>query len=71
MAQRVRIPHRGTSPSSVTQLPITDSTSREVSYSVAPIIHDKREKVNIFLRKTFENREFFCKKALDRRRNLC
>ena len=34
MLQRVRIPHRGQSPSSATQLPITDSTSREVSYSV-------------------------------------
>ncbi|MBR5528998.1 MAG: hypothetical protein IKU57_00840, partial [Oscillospiraceae bacterium] len=49
MAQRVRIPHRGQSPSSVTQLPITDSTSREVSYSVAIMIHRNKKNVNRFL----------------------
>ena len=46
MMQRVRIPHRGRMPFVCHSTPHFDSTSREVSYSVAPIIHHKEEKVN-------------------------
>ena len=46
MAQRVRIPHRGRKPFVCHSTPHFDSTSREVSYSVAHIIHHKEEKVN-------------------------
>ncbi len=46
MAQRVRIPHRGQKPFVCHSTPHFDSTSREESYSVAPIIHYKVEKVN-------------------------
>ena len=40
MAQRVRTPHRGQKPFVCHSTPHFDSTSREVSYSVAIIIHD-------------------------------
>ena len=46
MAQRVRMPHRGQMPFVCHSTPHFDSTSREESYSVAPIIHHKEEKVN-------------------------
>ena len=46
MAQRVRIPHRGQKPFVCHSTPHFDSTSREESYSVAPIIHHLAEKVN-------------------------
>ena len=46
MMQRVRIPHRGRMPFVCHSTPHFDSTSRKVSYSVAPIIHHLAEKVN-------------------------
>ena len=46
MAQRVRMPHRGRKPFVCHSTPHFDSTSREVSYSVAHIIHHLAEKVN-------------------------
>ena len=51
MAQRVRMPHRGRMPFVCHSTPHFDSTSRKVSYSVAPIIHIFSPKVNTL----FEN----------------
>ena len=49
MVQRVRIPHRGTSPSSVTQLPILTALHARCPTLFAHIIHEKTVKVNTFL----------------------
>ena len=49
MAQRVRIPHRGQSPSSVTQLPILTALHARSPTLFVHIIHDVIEKVNTFL----------------------
>ena len=46
MAQRVRIPHRGQSPSSVTQLPILTALHARCPTLFLPIIHHMLEKVN-------------------------
>ena len=50
MAQRVRIPHRGQGPSSVTQLPILTALHARFPTLFLCIIHQKREKVNSFYR---------------------
>ena len=44
--QRVRIPHRGQSPSSVTQLPILPALHARIPTLFFLIIHDMAEKVN-------------------------
>ena len=44
--QRVRIPHRGQSPSSARQLPILAALHAGSPTLFASIIHDKEEKVN-------------------------
>jgi hypothetical protein len=59
MAQRVRIPHRGQGPSSVTQLPITDSTSREVPTLFPFTIQQISIKVNNIFGKDGNNRKTF------------
>ena len=46
MAQRVRIPHRGQSPSSVTQLPILTALHARSPTLFFLIIHETRENVN-------------------------
>ena len=46
MAQRVRIPHRGQGPSSVTQLPILTALHARFPTLFAIIIHEVAEKVN-------------------------
>ena len=46
MAQRVRRPHRGQSPSSVTQLPILTALHARIPTLFAPIIHHPTKKVN-------------------------
>ena len=48
MVQRVRIPHRGTSPSSVTQLPILTALHARFPTLFGPIIHHLSEKVNTY-----------------------
>ena len=47
MAQRVRKPYRGQSPSSVTQLPILTALHARLPTLFAVIIHHNRVKVNI------------------------
>ena len=49
MAQRVRIPYRGQSPSSVTQLPILTALHARCPTLFALIIHYRPKKVNPFL----------------------
>ena len=49
MAQRVRIPHRGQSPSSATQLPILAALHAGSPTLFVLIIHDVAAKVNTFL----------------------
>ena len=49
MAQRVRIPHRGQSPSSVTQLPILTALHARCPTLFGSIIHHKFKKVNTYL----------------------
>ena len=49
MAQRVRIPHRGQSPSSVTQLPILTALHARCPTLFDHIIHELTEKVKCFL----------------------
>ena len=46
MSQRVRIPHRGYTSFVCHSTPHFDSTSREVSYSVAVMIHHTQTFVN-------------------------
>ena len=46
MAQRVRIPHRGQGPSSVTQLPILTALHARSPTLFTPIIHEKIKNVN-------------------------
>ena len=46
MAQRVRIPHRGQSPSSVTQLPILTALHARSPTLFRSIIHHLLKKVN-------------------------
>ena len=46
MAQRVRIPHRGQSPSSVTQLPILTALHARFPTLFEAIIHHLSKKVN-------------------------
>ena len=46
MAQRVRIPHRGQGPSSVTQLPILTALHARFPTLFPLIIHDVPKKVN-------------------------
>ena len=48
MVQRVRIPHRGTSPSSVTQLPILTALHARFPTLLLHIIHEKIPKVNSY-----------------------
>ena len=48
MAQRVRIPHRGQGPSSVTQLPILTALHARFPTLFPSIIHQKDKKVNSF-----------------------
>ncbi len=48
MAQRVRIPHRGQGPSSVTQLPILTALHARFPTLFAVIIHHLKEKVNTY-----------------------
>ena len=48
MLQRVRTPHRGTSPSSVTQLPILTALHARFPTLFASIIQQIPKKVNIF-----------------------
>ena len=48
MVQRVRIPHRGTSPSSVTQLPILTALHARFPTLFVPIIHYLPKKVNTY-----------------------
>ncbi len=50
MAQRVRIPYRGQSPSSVTQLPILTALHAGFPTLFLFSIHEKAEKVNSILR---------------------
>ena len=49
MAQRVRRPHRGQSPSSVTQLPILTALHARYPTLFGLIIHHSFKKVNTFL----------------------
>ncbi len=49
MAQRVRTPHRGLRPSSVTQLPILTALHARVPTLFSHIIHDNLSLVNGFL----------------------
>ena len=51
MAQRVRRPHRGQSPSSVTQLPILTALHARYPTLFGLIIHHSFKKVNTFLKK--------------------
>ena len=51
MAQRVRRPHRGQSPSSVTQLPILTALHAGFPTLFVPIIHDTVQNVNTFFGK--------------------
>ena len=48
MAQRVRTPHRGQGPSSVTQLPILTALHARFPTLFPRIIHQKQENVNNF-----------------------
>ena len=48
MAQRVRTPHRGQSPSSVTQLPILTALHARLPTLFSHIIQQKTEIVNSF-----------------------
>ena len=48
MTQRVRKPHRGTNPSSVTQLPILTALHAGLPTLFVAIIHEKGRKVNCF-----------------------
>ena len=49
MAQRVRIPHRGQGPSSVTQLPILTALHARCPTLFPAIIHHNSQKVNTYL----------------------
>ena len=48
MAQRVRTPHRGQGPSSVTQLPILTALHARLPTLFFRIIHQERQNVNNF-----------------------
>ena len=54
MAQRVRIPYRGQSPSSVTQLPILTALHARCPTLFALIIHHAPKKVNPFFGEFFK-----------------
>ena len=61
MAQRVRIPHRGQSPSSVTQLPILTALHARCPTLFPDIIQHLLKKVNSFLSEFleyFQNKEY-------------
>ena len=49
MTQRVRKPHRGSDPSSVTQLPILTALHAGLPTLFPAIIHEKSPNVNTFL----------------------
>ncbi len=51
MTQRVRKPHRGSDPSSVTQLPILTALHAGLPTLFVAIIHEKSGNVNTFLQK--------------------
>ena len=55
MVQRVRRPHRGTSPSSVTQLPILTALHARFPTLFGLIIHHLQEKVNTHFQIPFYN----------------
>ena len=56
MTQRVRKPHRGQSPSSVTQLPILTALHARLPTLFVAIIHYNNAKVNIY----FQRNNIFC-----------
>ena len=58
MAQRVRIPYRGQSPSSATQLPILAALHAGSPTLFVLIIHEDCRKVNIFFCNLEKNYKF-------------
>ena len=65
MAQRVRIPHRGQGPSSVTQLPILTALHARFPTLFGSIIHHLTENVNrIFINDCLPHKGSPCRGAV-------
>ena len=61
--QRVRIPHRGQSPSSVSQLPIMTALHARSPTLFKLIIHEIKRKVNPYLNKFPKEKKSFCREV--------